>query len=241
MPRQELHMTSLRRPVALLAGGALALAVSGPALAGTPDSWPRFYDTTAGEVQPVDGVVTVCEWWMEFQPLPGGEWGSWELWQGDTKIDDDPYEVGEPGSAADREPTFTNFTLPEGRYLLIWDDEAPVDSSRQELTVVVDCPDAPTPAPTDTPAPTGTVAPTDTPAPTGTVAPTESAPPADTPTPTPSGTVLAETGTPAFTLPPTDVVTATETTQRGLPLVLLLIGLLTTAVALAARGFALRR
>jgi hypothetical protein len=87
----------------------------------------------------------------------------------------------------------------------------------------------PTPTATPVPTPTATPDPTPTPTPTGTpdteVTPTPTTRP--TPTPTPSGTVVAETGTPRITPPSTDGLASDAGTSgpgNGLALVLVLLG-----------------
>jgi hypothetical protein len=95
----------------------------------------------------------------------------------------------------------------------------------------------PTPTPTVEPTPTPTVEPT--PTPTGEVEPT--ATPSVDPTATPSGEVLAATGTPGVTLPPTDSViasTAAPAAENWRIVVLMMAGLLALALLLTPASLA---
>lgn len=97
-------------------------------------------DTPAG--------ATVCKFYLWFNPTAGGESGFWEL-RDSTGAIVEQGEYAVTGTEGDREPNTGFFELPDGAYTLLWDDE-PVDLSRKELPIVVDC-DAATSAPTGTP------------------------------------------------------------------------------------------
>jgi len=71
----------------------------------------------------------------------------------------------------------------------------------------------PTPTPQPTPQPTPNPTPTPTPVPTPTPTPVPT--PEPTPEPTPTGEVLAETGAPAVTLPPTDTLSGSAQAPTG--------------------------
>jgi hypothetical protein len=186
-------MSRSRRPLLLgpLGAGLLALSAAGTALAGPEASVSVFN---------ADGTPAgATGFYVQFNPLPGGETGSWEIWNSSgTMVADGDYEV--TGTDADREPDTGVFDLPNGTYSFIWDDETPIDDSRGRLTIEVACA-------TDTPAPTGTPFQSlagETDAPTGT--PFQS-PGGETDAPTSVQSVAGETDAPP-TLPDT---TALET------------------------------
>jgi hypothetical protein len=82
--------------------------------------------------------ATVCEFYFEFGPAPGGEDGSWELRDGGgTAVADGSYSV--TAADGDREPNTGSLTFPNGTYTLLWDDEAQIDNSNEELEIVVEC------------------------------------------------------------------------------------------------------
>lgn len=184
-----------RRRLTALIAAPLALALSAtPALAGVPDSQVTIVDSQGNPLE-----EPVCEFHFWFAPVEGGETGSWELYaEDDTLVANGEYAV--TTTEGDIEPNGDPLRLDDGTYTLAWDDEAPVDLSREELTVTVDCEEA-----TATPEPTGTVAPaTGTPGPTGTVEPATGTPgPTDRPQVTPPATDIAtsETGQPGIGLP----------------------------------------
>jgi len=134
------------------------------------------------------------------------------------------------------------FAVTPGTYKVVWSD-----GYHKDNLVVAACPvptptTAPVPTPTTEPVPTPTTEPVPTPTtepvptpttepvptPTTEPVPTPTTPPVATPTPkpTPSGTNVAETGTPRITPPPTDGLAADNGSSgpgTGLALVLVLL------------------
>ena len=135
-------MTSLIRRLLLppIAAATLVLGVAGTAFAGTPDATVSVFnedDTPAGDA--------VCAFYFEFNPLPGGETGSWELRDaGDAVVEHGAYSV--TASDGDREPDSGTFSLDNGTYTLVWDSETPIDKSNRQLQIVVSCAANPTPS-----------------------------------------------------------------------------------------------
>ena len=188
-------------PVALAVPLVLAAAGTASAFIESTVSVFNADGTPAGE--------TVCEFYIEFNPTPGGETGSYELRAADDSVvASGPYSVTD--TEGDREPDAGAWTLDEGRYTLLWDDEEPVDASRLELTIDVDCPEA-EPTPTPTPVATQTAG------------------------PTPTGTVQPATGTPRITPPPTDAVSGGPSLGGSSAVLVLLAGLSVAALLLAPR------
>jgi hypothetical protein len=103
----------------------------------------------------------------------------------------------------------------------------------------------PTPTPTPNPTPTPTPNPTPTPTPNPTPTPVPTPTPEPTPEPSPTGEVLAETGAPELTLPPTDTLSGSTQAPSGenWRLVLLaMAGILATSLLLTpARAEARRK
>ena len=127
-----------------IAAGSLLLTAAGVALA-EPES-----DVAVFNADGTPAGATVCEFYFEFGATPGGESGSWELRDGSgTAVASGSYSV--TASTDDREPDAGSLTFPNGTYTFVWDDEAPIDNSNEQLPVVVECAAAtepPTPAPT---------------------------------------------------------------------------------------------
>jgi hypothetical protein len=138
-----------------MAAALLGLSAAGTALA-LPAGTVSVFNadgTPAGS--------TVCRFYFMFNPVAGGEDGAWELRNSSAVVvAAGDYHV--TATEGDREPSVGSLSVPDGTYKLLWDDEATVDASRLELTVVVQC------AATASPAPTGTPVVTAAPAPTGT-------------------------------------------------------------------------
>jgi len=128
-------MSSLIRRSILppIAAAALLVAAAGSALAASPSATVSVFNadgTPAG--------ATVCEFYVEFNPLAGGEEGSWELRDdGGAVVDDGSYGV--TASTGDRVPDSGSWSLANGTYTLAWDNEDHVDSSRSEAEIVVMC------------------------------------------------------------------------------------------------------
>jgi hypothetical protein len=200
--RRRLLPPVLAVPLALaLAGGASAYIESTLSLFNADGS-------PAGD--------TVCEFYMEFNPTPGGETGSWELLASDQSVvASGPYEVTE--TEGDREPDTGTVALEDGTYLLVWDDETPVDASRREQEIVVEC-EAEQPS----------------------EAPTGSELPVETSSATPGGGVAGATGTPRLTPPPTDSAGAPSGAATTLPGLLVLIAGIAVGALVTTRRLARR-
>ncbi len=129
----------VRRLFPPIAAAFLALAVAGTALAARASVSVFNADgTPAG--------ATVCEFYFEFNPVPGGEAGSWALRDAsDATVEQGAYAV--TSTEGDRHPDTGSLSLPNGTYLLLWDDEDRIDNSNEELEIVVDCAAAETEAP----------------------------------------------------------------------------------------------
>ena len=146
-------MSSLLRRLVLppSAAASLLLAASGAAFAGTPDATVSVFNadgTPAG--------ATVCEFYIQFNPIAGGETGSWDLRDSSTLVvASGDYAV--TATDADREPDTGAFALGNGTYRLRWDSESPIDSSNKAMNIVVACvestPEITVAPATETPAP----------------------------------------------------------------------------------------
>jgi len=101
----------------------------------------------------------------------------------------------------------------------------------------------PTPEPTPTPTPEPTPTPTPEPTPTPTPEPTPTPTPEPTPTPTPEGSVGGETGTPTITLPPTDTIggPAAPSSDSWRMMLVLMAGVLASALILTPNRVTRRR
>ena len=198
-----------RAGFAAIAGLALALTASGPALANIPDA-----DITVVAADASAGS-SVCAFHLDISATPGGEEGNWEIRDADLAVVlEGEYAV--TAQDGDRAPETGEFDLPNGSYTVWWDDE-PVDNSRKELPFTVEC-EAPPAPPEETP-PTGNEEP---------VAPK--------PTKKPSGQELpVGGGGPATTLPPTDTQDNPVQSQDDGPMgtVLVMLGSLIGAAWLA--------
>ncbi|NJD27176.1 MAG: hypothetical protein FIA92_02640 [Chloroflexi bacterium] len=194
---------SRRLFLAPAAAAAIALAGAGAALAGTPVSAVFVFNEDGSPAG-----ATVCAFYVEFGAVEGGESGSWALFDSsDATVESGTYEV--TSGEVDRHPASGTFSVPNGTYVLAWDDEPQIDRSRGEVEITVECAAA-----TEAPAPTE--APTEGPA-QETVAPTAEA----------GGDVGG--ATPLPTLPPTSTDSAPR--NPGLSGLLVLLGLVLGAVA----------
>lgn len=162
-----------------IAAASLLMTAAGVALA-EPES-----DVSVFNADGTPAGAAVCEFYFEFGATSGGESGSWELRDGGgSAVASGSYTV--TASTGDREPDTGSLSFPNGTYTLVWDDEAPIDNSNEQLQIVVECED-------ETPIPSQSVA-ADTDAPSQSVA-------ADTDAP--SQDVRGDTDPPERTLPDT--------------------------------------
>jgi hypothetical protein len=133
-----------------VAAASLLLLAAGTAMADSKSTVAVFNEdgTPAG--------ATVCEFYVEFSPVPGGESGAWEVRdETGTAVDSGTYTV--TADAGDRAPADGAWAIPNGTYTLLWDDEPVIDRSNSEAEVVVECEAA-----TGTPGTPATAAPTPT-------------------------------------------------------------------------------
>jgi hypothetical protein len=128
-------MSSVIRRLILppIAAASLLLAAAGGALAASPSATVAVFNadgTPAG--------ATVCKFYVEFSAVPGGEDGTWEVWDdAGNVVDSGTYSV--TASTVDRAPATGTWDIPNGTYTLAWDSEDHIDSSRSEAEVVVSC------------------------------------------------------------------------------------------------------
>ncbi len=164
-------------------------------LAKPPTGTVTVIDGVTGEQTIVDGEPEVCTFAVIFDfdkafPIVGWkikDWvpGNWK--DGKTRL------KGQGATDADgvmRIPDTDSFSLADGRYNVVADDEWPIDGSSKVQSFHVLCPDTTDPTPTPTPTDDGEEQPV-------------TAPPTITP-PDDAGEVLPATGRPRATLPPTD-------------------------------------
>lgn len=182
-----MHGPSRRRVAAsLVAGLAMAALSAQVALANVPDSNVVVHNPDGSAAS-----GAVCEFFLTFEPTAGGEEGSWELYDAaGSLVDKGPYAV--TAQDGDRVPDSGVFDLANGQYQLWWDDEAPVDSSRQERSITVACeaaasatPPSPSPSaasPSPSPAPASASPSPAAASPSGGVLPTQAAPSGGRPT-----------------------------------------------------------
>lgn len=166
----------------------LALIQPAAVLAKPPTGTVTVIDGETGEQTIVDGEPEVCTFAVIFEfdqsfPLIGWkikEWvpGNWK--NGETHLKG---QGATDGDGVMRIPGGGFFTLPEGRYNVVADDEWPIDGSSKVQSFQVVCPES--------------IAPTPTPPDDGEEQPATS-------TPSESGEVEGATGRPRITLPPTD-------------------------------------
>jgi len=164
-------------------------------LAKPPTGTVTVIDGVTGEQTIVDGEPEVCTFAVIFDfdqafPIVGWkikDWvpGNWK--DGKTRLKD---QGATDAAGVMRIPDSGFFSLAEGRYNVVADDEWPIDGSSKVQSFHVLCPDVTDPTPTPTPSDGG-----------------EEQPATATPTVTPpddAGEVLPATGRPQATLPPTD-------------------------------------
>jgi hypothetical protein len=193
-------------------------------LAKPPTGTVTVIDGVTGEQTIVDGEPEVCTFAVIFDfdkafPIVGWkikDWapGNWK--DGKTRL------KGQGATDDDgimRIPDSGFFTLPEGRYNVVADDESPIDGSSKVQSFHVVCPEVVEPPPDVEPPP-----------------PDEGGgePATGTPTPTPDegGAVLPATGKPRVTLPPTDGGIGGDMTSRDAWIAILGLGALTFVVVL---------
>ena len=178
--------------VAALAPLIVLLALIQPAavLAKPPTGTVTVIDGVTGHQTIVNGEPEVCTFAVIFdfdQAFPVVGWKIKDWVPGNWK-DGETHLKGQGATDADgvmRIPDTGTFTLPEGRYNVVADDEWPIDGSSKVRSFHVVCPDASEPTPPD-----------------DSEAPASGSPPSEEPVET--GEVGAATGRPRITLPPTD-------------------------------------
>ena len=213
-------MSSLIRRLILppVAAASLLAAAAGSALAGDPKVTVSGFN---GDGTPAG--ATVCEFYVEFNPIAGGEEGSWELRDaGDAVVAEGSYSV--TASTGHREPATGTWALPNGTYMLLWDNEDEVDNSRTELEIVVECtaPSQSVAAATDAPSPSM---------------------PAETDNKTPFQSVEGETDTPQRTQPDTAAFesTAQPDSSAWTALLAVILGVAAAVLVLTPRRGTSRR
>jgi hypothetical protein len=177
-------------PIILL----LALVQPAAVLAKPPTGTVTVTDGTTGHQTIVDGEPEVCTFVITFDfdqafPIVGWkikDWvpGNWK--DGKTHLKG---QGATDGDGVMRIPDTGSFSLPDGRYNVVADDEWPIDGSSKVQSFHVVCPQSSEPTPTPTPTPTPPDEAGEQPV---------SAAPAET------SEVGAATGKPRTTLPPTD-------------------------------------
>ena len=233
-------MFGKRRTFAAIVALTGLLALPSAAAAAPPPGTLTIIDREKGADNLVDGEPVVCEFAVEidFETDTAVEVVGWAIkvyaddeFSGETVLDGQDGPTDEDGFL--RQPREGWLSLPDGRYTLIVDDEYPADRSNLDRSFTVECPEEPTPTPTEAPTPTPTPEATPTPG------PTETTPPEETPQPTetPAGSVGGATGTPRTTLPPTDVSSDAEGTGPApiVPVVLLIVALAILALTPSRR------
>ncbi len=158
----------------------LVLIQPATVLAKAPTGTVTVIDGATGRQTIVDGEPEVCTFAVIFDfdqafPIVGWkikDWvaGNWK--EGKTRLKGQGVTDGD---GVMRIPDSGFFTIPEGRYNIVADDEVPIDGSAKVQSFHVVCPTEQRPTAT-----------------------------APTPTPFDDGGVQSATGTPTITLPPTD-------------------------------------
>ena len=124
-----------------VAAALLGFVAAGTALAGTPTGTVSVFNadgTPAG--------ATVCDFYVVFNPVAGGEDGTWRLRNASLgAVAEGDYHI--TATESDREPDTGTFSVPNGTYKFLWDSEPAIDSSHLEITIVVSCEAGPTETP----------------------------------------------------------------------------------------------
>jgi hypothetical protein len=192
-------------------------------------------DADTGQQTVIGGEPHVCKFFFRIDMNETADLVGWKVkeWNA-TPFDGTTVLKGQGGPTdADgklRVPDSGSFSLPNGRYNFLWDDEYPPDGSSGVQSFVVDCQAKATPTPTPTATPTET--PTETPA----------ATPTDTGTDLGVGGVVANAG--GITPPPTDTsggITAKQADNGGLVAILIAALSVLTGSTLLAPARMLRR
>jgi hypothetical protein len=185
---------------------------------------------------------TVCTFHIHFQSNKNIA-GDWAI----RKVANDPttnvlngsYDTA---SGDDREPDSGTFNLPNGHYVLVWDDE-PIDRSFDRLDFDVSCEAAP-PSQSSAPIASASTAPiassSTAPIASSSTAPISSELPIASGGQPPTGGVEGVQGTPPRTLPPTDLGTAARSSADPRP-TLALLGFITLAALLVTARIGRRK
>ena len=193
-PRQ-LRLTS----ACLVAGVLLVLGAATPALA-APTGVTAVVHEGDTEVPPLGGLVEGCTIHLHFS-AEAATAGDWAIRADDEHGADVLTGSFDTAGGDDRVPGAGTLALTSGHYVLVWDDESPIDRSFDELPFDVACEQ---PTVSD-----------------GGEDPIESGGEES-----PDGSVLGIAGTPRLTLPNTDAAAVTSATSSDLRPALGLMGLL---------------
>jgi hypothetical protein len=168
----------------------LALIQPASVLAKPPTGTVTVIDGATGQQTIVDGEPEVCTFAVNFdfdQAFPIVGWKIKDWVPGNWK-DGETHLKGQGATDDDgvmRIPDAGFFTMPEGRYNVVADDEWPIDGSSKVQSFQVVCPDVTEPTPTATP-------------------PDEAGEEPASGAPDETSEVEPAVGTPRITLPPTD-------------------------------------
>ena len=199
-PRQ-LRLTS----ACLMAGVLLVLGAATPVLA-APTGVTAVVHEGDTEVPPLGGLVEGCAVHLHFS-AEAATAGDWAIRADDENGPDVLTGSFDTSGGDDRVPDAGTLALTSGTYVLVWDDESPIDRSFDELPFDVAC---------EQPTESGGEEPTDS----------GGEEPIDSGGEDPSGSVLGIAGTPQLTLPNTDAAAVTSESSSDLRPALGLMGLL---------------
>ena len=200
-PRQ-LRLTS----ACLVAGVLLVLGAAAPVMAAPTGVIAAVHEGTT-EVPPLGGLVEGCTVHLHFA-AEAATAGDWAIRADDEHGPDVLTGSFDTAGGDDRVPDAGTLALTSGHYVLVWDDESPIDRSFDELPFDVAC---------EQPTQSGGGEPTDS----GGGEPIDSGGEES-----PDGSVLGIAGTPRLTLPNTDTAVVSSTTSSDLRPALGFMGLL---------------
>jgi hypothetical protein len=234
-----LHRLRLMTLACLTTGAMIAFGLFG---AGAALAAPTGVTAVIHEGNTETASSTVCTFHIHFQSNKNIA-GDWAI----RKVASDPttnvlngsYDAA---SGDDREPDSGTFSLPNGHYVLVWDDE-PIDRSFDSLAFDVACEAAP-PSQSSAPIASASTAPiassSTAPIASSSTAPISSVLPIASGGQPPNGGVEGVQGTPPRTLPPTDLGTAARSSADPRP-TLALLGFITLAALLVTARLGRRK